>query len=294
MRQTLARYEAILLLGGHALISYLYSEGSPLPAGCRLFHLSADAQMLGRFASTHYAGLGDLSATLSALLPLIETRCADHKDAVQALHQAAARAKAERLMEMDRRLSTDLRLDHITPFSAAGRVLSSLGHEVAVVDEAPTTMNHVRSFLETSDIRRYFFMRSAILGWGLPAAVGVSLGLDRSPVAPLLGDGSSLYSPQAFWTAAHLPLPVTFIVFNNAEYNILKRYATLQGYLVKGNSAIPGMDLADPYIDFPALARAFGIAARQVHKPGDIGEAVRAGVASHKPNLVEIVLRDEI
>jgi thiamine pyrophosphate-dependent acetolactate synthase large subunit-like protein len=30
--------------------------------------------------------------------------------------------------------------------------------------------------------------------------------------------------PQALWTAAHENLPVTFIVMNNLEYNILKNF----------------------------------------------------------------------
>nr|WP_246580118.1 thiamine pyrophosphate-dependent enzyme [Candidatus Sodalis endolongispinus] len=84
--------------------------------------------------------------------------------------------------------------DHypITPFIAAAEVLANVGDNVASVDESPVTMYHVRACLERNAIRRYFFMRSAILGWGLPAAVGVSPGLNRAPVVALLGDGSSI------------------------------------------------------------------------------------------------------
>jgi benzoylformate decarboxylase len=58
----------------------------------------------------------------------------------------------------------------------------------------------------------------------MPAAVGFSLGIDRAPVISIVGDGAALYSPQALWTAAHERLPVTFVVINNREYNILKRF----------------------------------------------------------------------
>ena len=43
-----------------------------------------------------------------------------------------------------------------------------------------------------------------------------------------MGDGAALYSPQALWTAAHEALPITFVVINNAEYNILKRFMRSQ------------------------------------------------------------------
>ncbi|MFC0696369.1 thiamine pyrophosphate-dependent enzyme [Paraburkholderia humisilvae] len=64
---------------------------------------------------------------------------------------------------------------------------------------------------------------SAILGWGMPAAVGTSLQLDRNPVVCLVGDRSATYSPQALWTAAHERLPISFVVLNNGEYSILKK-----------------------------------------------------------------------
>ncbi len=43
------------------------------------------------------------------------------------------------------------------------------------------------------------------------------------PVCALIGDGSSMYSIQALWTAAHLKLPITYIITNNASYRILKQ-----------------------------------------------------------------------
>lgn len=122
----------------------------------------------------------------------------------------------------------------IPPFVAAAEVAASLSHNVIVVDEAPATMVHMRSFLERVSINRYFFMRSAILGWGLPAAVGVALASPSTPVVALIGDGSALYAPQALWTAARFKLPVTFVIMNNSEYNILKRYSVSQGYEVGG------------------------------------------------------------
>ena len=61
------------------------------------------------------------------------------------------------------------------------------------------------------------FLRGGALGWGMPAAVGFSLGLGRQPVVSLVGDGAAMYSPQALWTAAHEDLPVTFVVINNRE-----------------------------------------------------------------------------
>ena len=58
----------------------------------------------------------------------------------------------------------------------------------------------------------------------MPAAVGVALGKPGTRVIGVIGDGSSLYSIQAVWSAAQLSLPITFVILNNG------RYAALAGF----------------------------------------------------------------
>ena len=103
----------------------------------------------------------------------------------------------------------------------------------------------------TESTRQYSFSRGGALGWGMPAAVGFSLGIDRASVVSIVGDGAALYSPQALWTAAHERLPVTFLVINNREYNILKRFMRSQPHYAstQANRFI-GMDIVDPAINF--------------------------------------------
>src|SRR5262249_60057348 len=117
----------------------------------------------------------------------------------------------------------------VTPPRVAGREMArAIGPDIAIVDEAPATLGALRAFLSTASARQYSFSRGGALGWGMPAAVGFSLGLDRAPVVSIVGDGAALYSPQALWTAAHEKLPVTFLVINNREYNILKKFLKSQ------------------------------------------------------------------
>jgi benzoylformate decarboxylase len=123
----------------------------------------------------------------------------------------------------------------------------------------------------------------------MPAAVGWSLGLDRHPVVSLVGDGACMYSPQALWTAAYEGLPVTFVVMNNREYNILKNFSKSQPhYLGRHANRFIAMDMTDPPIDFLALAASMGVPARRVERAADIAGAVEDGIASNRPNLVEI------
>jgi benzoylformate decarboxylase len=63
----------------------------------------------------------------------------------------------------------------------------AIGTKIAIVDEAPATLGALRAFLSTESTRQYSFSRGGALGWGMPAAVGFSLGTDRAPVVSIVG-----------------------------------------------------------------------------------------------------------
>jgi benzoylformate decarboxylase len=48
------------------------------------------------------------------------------------------------------------------------------------------------------------------------------VGASDQRVVALVGDGSSMYSVQSFWPAAHHNIPVVYIILSNRTYRILK------------------------------------------------------------------------
>ena len=127
-------------------------------------------------------------------------------------------------------------------------------------------------------------MCSGGLGYAMPAAVGIALGKPGAKVVGLIGDGSSMYSIQALWSAAQLALPITFIVLKNRRYAALQEFAPTFGFGL--NEPLPGTEL--PGIDFVALARGQGCKGVKVsgaqHLRGALIEAMQASV----PTLVEV------
>ena len=288
----LGRYDAVFALGGKSLITVLYSEVSAVPPGVQVFQLSADVRDLGRTYATCLSTVGDIRASLDALLPLLAPRLADRADAFEQLRGQAVTARAERRARLAAAADAAFEDPVIAPLVAAREVARAVGAETTIVDEAPATLTHLRTFLDSPSAHQYAAMRGGVLGWGMPAAVGFSLGLDRAPVVCVVGDGAAMYSPQALWTAAHEKLPVTFVVINNAEYNILKTFMKGQAHYasVRANRFI-AMDLTDPRIDFPALAASMGVPAQRVTRAADIAPAIEAGIRSGGANLVEVVVR---
>ena len=146
------------------------------------------------------------------------------------------------------------------PMAAAHALVRAMPDGTAVVDEAITTGVYVRGFHHWTEPGRYFFCKGGGLGWGMPAALGVSLACDGSvPVLCVVGDGSAMYSPQALWTAAHERLPVVFAVVVNRQYLILKNYLREhEGRQSVAHDRFVAMDLDDPPLDFVALGRVDG------------------------------------
>src|SRR5438445_5444199 len=67
----------------------------------------------------------------------------------------------------------------------------------------------------------YYCVGGGSLGWSMPATLGIKLSqqgwqhIDAEFVVAATGDGSSLFYPQTWWTAAHRKLPVLYIITNN-------------------------------------------------------------------------------
>ncbi|MEY2450203.1 MAG: benzoylformate decarboxylase [Acidimicrobiaceae bacterium] len=289
MNAVLSGYDRVLLIGGRALMVYPFTPGSPLPDTTELLHLSSDAHQLGRTYATRWAAAGDAKASLAALLPLVRARLSP--EAIDAAAAALSAAAVRRQAALDRLEDTaQSRYDTspMDPMAAAHALVRALPVGASIVDEAITTGVYVRGFHHEPVPDRYFFNRGAGLGWGMPAAVGVSLGQDRGPVLCVVGDGSAMYSPQALWTAAHEQLPVVFAVVNNRQYLILKNNLRGMGGDSVRNDRFVAMDIVDPPIDYLDLARSMGVDATLVEKAHDVGDATRAAFASGRPHLLEL------
>ena len=145
----------------------------------------------------------------------------------------------------------------------------------------------VREVLGSSDPRSFYGIRRGGIGWGLPAALGVKLAQPSRPVVALIGDGSAMYTNQAFWTAAHDSIPVVYVIFNNASYRILKqRTLALKGFSAEDDRYV-AMDLVNPTIDYVGLAKSLGVPGELVEKTAEVGPAMKRGLASGGPYLID-------
>ncbi len=98
----------------------------------------------------------------------------------------------------------------------------------------------------------------------------------------VLGEGSAQYGITALWSAVAYKIPVTFLVLRNQEYMILKWFAEFEQL-----SGAPGLEL--PGLDVAAVARAYGMSARDVSGREELVEALREDIAVQDgPRLLQV------
>ena len=135
-----------------------------------------------------------------------------------------------------------------------------------------------------NDPGSFYSVRTGILGFGLPAAVGLQLARsDRRVVCPV-GDGSLQYSVQALWSAVQYKAPVIFVVVRNGNYSALKGFSNF----TKVGSNVPGIDI--PGIDAVTIAQGYGMTAREVDRPEDLEPALKSARSRRKrePCLISV------
>ena len=124
-----------------------------------------------------------------------------------------------------------------------------------IVEEGLLSTRDISNLLPYRNSTSLIGMASGGIGWAVPAACGILSAFKNRDVIAIIGDGSSMYSIQALWTAANQKLPVTFIICDNGGYGIIKE--RLHDF--HQNKNFIGMDFKDPEVDFVSLGRSLGV-----------------------------------
>ena len=168
----------------------------------------------------------------------------------------------------------------MSPSAAIAALADVFPDDGVVVPESPATTFAVRDRLRLSRPGSYFFTAGGGLGFGLPASIGVQMAQPGRPVVCVIGEGSAQYAIQSFWTAVAYDIPVTFLVLRNQEYAILKWFGEIEQV-----TGAPGLDL--PALEVAAVAAGYGVPSVRVDDRAALTEALRDGIATAGPRLVE-------
>jgi thiamine pyrophosphate-dependent acetolactate synthase large subunit-like protein len=167
--------------------------------------------------------------------------------------------------------------------------------ETIIFDEALTNSPALSRYIPPRLAGQYFFTRGGSLGVGFPGAIGAKLANPDKTVIGFSGDGGSMYTIQALWSAVRHQTGAKFVVCNNGSYKLLQ--LNIDQYwqereIPKHDHPLP-FDLSYPAIRFDLLAKSMGVDAVRVEKEEDILPAIERMLADDKPFLIDLVLEGD-
>ena len=239
--------------------------------GGELIRIDIDPEQLAR---NHAAALG-IVADASLALETLTDRLTDLEGNPQGTGRGAqiTAATLEALA-----LPTD---PAFAPYVPLFDTLQQALPEAIWVGDSCATVYASNHLLSQPAPRRYFNASTGYgtLGYGLPAAMGATLGRPDLPVIALVGDGGIMFTLSELACAVEEQLPVVIVLWHNQGYEEIRRFMDNAGVTRLG------VDIQAP--DFQLLARGFGCAAVAIDSPQALQVALDERDAS-APLLVEI------
>lgn len=123
---------------------------------------------------------------------------------------------------------------------------------------------------------------SAVVGWGLPAAIAAGLLFPDHPVLLLSGDGAIGFTIADFEIAVRHKVPIVVVVADDQAW----------GIVASGQKRSLGEPIASVLgpVDYVRVAQGFGARGVLVERPDHLAPAIREAFASGEPTLVEVPL----
>ena len=272
LRDTLAGHDLVLVVGAGVFRQYPFQPGPLVGEGTRIALVTDDPAEAHR-SPAELVLLAEPGAVCAELARAVESRAGAAPVRFARPDPPAPPGPGEALR--------------------AGHVLAALAQrlpeEAVLVEEAPSSRPELHARIPAR--RQLGFLSAAMggLGFGLSAPIGLRMALPERPVVAVVGDGSSLYSIQALWSAARYEAGVLFVILNNGGYRVMDRLAEMQGE----SAPWPAFET----IDVSGMARALGCEARRIEEHGDLIAAldeVLPGLAGRTtPLLLDVVVEPD-
>jgi acetolactate synthase I/II/III large subunit len=257
----------------------------------RIVHVDIDASEINKNKAAHIAINSDVKTTLRALIPLVEA--GDWRE----WHQQLDAWRETDPMAYDPRDDVILPQYVLDQFSrlAQGRFLMATGvgqHQMWAAQW--TRFTEPRTWVTSGGL--------GSMGFGLPAAMGMQAAHPGALVVDVDGDGSFLMNVQELATIYCENLPVKVILLNNQHLGMVVQW---EDRFFQGNRAHTYLGPVDhpeaigqgagelpevTYPDFVAIARGFGIAARQIRRKEEVVDALREMIAHPGPFVLDVLV----
>ncbi|MBF0536660.1 MAG: thiamine pyrophosphate-binding protein [Nitrospirae bacterium] len=286
--------DSVLIVGTYMLPEVFPELGDIFAPGAKVVHFDLNAYEIAKNHRVDIAAVSDPKLSLAALANELQ-----HRISPQYRAEAYKRTDISRQAKTNNH-NTEVEADQkaknntsIHMSDLASRLADILPKDAILFDEALTSSPAVTRYLQPRMPGSYFVTRGGSLGVGIPGAIGAKLANPNKTVIGFTGDGGSMYTIQALYTAARYNIGAKFVICNNGVYQLLNLNIN-QYWKERDIAAHPFPDcfnLSGPDIRFDRLAEAMAVNSMRIDNPAHIDQAVKAMFADDRPYLLDVVLR---
>jgi len=265
--------DVLLMLG----TDFPYRQFYPQGRGVRIAQVDIRAENIGRRSAVDLGVVGDVRATLQALLPLL----AQKRDGTHLAQAQEHFAKVRKELDGLARGTPGKRLIH--PQQIASAINEHAAQDAVFTCDVGLPTVWAARYLKMNGKRRLIgsFWHGSMAN-AMAQSIGVQAAFPGRQVVSLSGDGGFAMLMGDFLSLAQLRLPVKVVVFNNSALGFIELEQKSSGFVNAGTN------LANP--NFAAMAEAVGVRGIRIEDPGEVESGVAAALAHDGPVLVDAVV----
>ncbi|BCY08360.1 thiamine pyrophosphate-dependent enzyme [Actinoplanes sp. L3-i22] len=267
--------DTLLMLG----TNFPYTKFLPEPGKARVVQVDIDATRAGTRIPTEVPLVGDVGATLTALLPLLEPKKGDLLREYRAKF-ADWKAAMAALESSDR--------DPIAPQYLAHRLDLQCADDAIMACDSGTIATWAARHWQIRGNREFYLSGTlASMAPGLPYAMAMQHAYPGRQVIAYVGDGGFAMLMAEFHTAVRYRLPIKVVINNNNSLGQILWEQMVLGYPEHG------VRFGEPLPDYAGWASGCGAFGVRIDKSADLPNALAEALAYPGPALLDVAVNPD-
>jgi pyruvate dehydrogenase (quinone) len=263
--------DVLLLLGADFAWTQFY------PSRATIIQIDLDPTHIGRRHPVTIGAVGNIEATLEALLP----RLAQHGDErfltahVERFRKDVAAAKGETVSGPDSAISGTYLTKIINQYAAEDALFAA--------DDGTAAVWMLRHIDSGGKRRTFASLLHGTMASGMPSALGLQKCQPGRQVICLAGDGGFAMLLGDLLTTVQENLPIKIVVYDNGKLGFVDIEQKAAGLIPLYT------DLKNP--DFGEVAKAMGLWGHSIAKAGELEECVQSWLAQPGPAVLHVKVK---
>jgi acetolactate synthase-1/2/3 large subunit len=247
----------------------------------KVIHVDIDPAEIGKNRAADLPIVGDAKKVLSKMVRILK----DLKPEMEAAHAEDRKAwwRRVRAWKTEHPLEPVFSADEIKPQHLMYEIDRLSAGQAIVCSDVGQHQMWAAQFIRF-DAPRLWINSGGLgsMGFGLPAAIGAQMAHPEKLVFAVVGDGGFQMSLPELATLVNYGLNVKVVIMNNGYLGMVRQWQELFY-----NNRMCGVELSS-FPDVEHLGAAYGIRARVVRTPAQLGAALREALAEPAPYLMDV------